>query len=65
LNAYRDLPSRMNNLQVHIFPGVGHGYMMRGSPNAFHQAAHDFSMARALATLDDLRGKRGSHRPQV
>jgi carboxymethylenebutenolidase len=36
LDAYRDLPSRMENVEVHIFPGVLHGYMMRGRPDAFH-----------------------------
>lgn len=59
--AYRDKSSRMNNVELHIFPGVLHGYMMRGSPKAFHPAAHDFSMARALAILDGLRD---GHAPQ-
>jgi hypothetical protein len=40
---------------VHIFPGVRHSYMMRGSPKAFHPAARDFSMKRALALLVDLK----------
>lgn len=60
LDAYRGIPSRMKNVQVHICPGVLHGYMMHGSPKAFHQATRDFSMARALAMLDDLRGGRVS-----
>jgi carboxymethylenebutenolidase len=68
LDAYRGVPSRMKNVEVHIFPGVLHGYMMRGSPMAFHQVTHDFSMARALAILDGLRGGRLSqalrHAPQ-
>jgi carboxymethylenebutenolidase len=58
LDAYRGVPSRMENVEVHIFSGVVHGYMMRGSPMAFHPLARDFSMARALAILDDLRGGR-------
>lgn len=58
LDAYRGIPSRMKNVEVHIFPGVRHGYMMRGSPKAFHPATRDFSMMRALAILDGLRGKR-------
>ena len=58
LDAYRGIPSRMKNVEVHIFPGVLHGYMMRGSPNAFHPVTRDFSMTRALAILDDLRGER-------
>jgi carboxymethylenebutenolidase len=56
LNAYRALPSRMNNVEVHIFPGVQHGYMMRAMPKAFDQATRDFSIRRALAVLDGLRG---------
>jgi hypothetical protein len=55
LNAYRAVPSGMKNVEVHIFPGVLHGYMMPGSPKAFDQVARDFSMARALAILDGLR----------
>jgi carboxymethylenebutenolidase len=60
LDAYRGIPSRMKNVEVHIFPGVLHGYMMRGSPKAFDQETRDFSMARAVAILDGLRGRRVS-----
>jgi carboxymethylenebutenolidase len=56
LDAYRALPLRMKNVELHIFPGVLHGYMMRGSPKAFDQKTRDFSMQRALAILDHLRG---------
>jgi carboxymethylenebutenolidase len=55
LDAYRALSSRVKNLDLHIFPGVLHGYMMRGSPKAFDQKTRDFSIARALAILDSLR----------
>ena len=55
LDAYRDVPSRMPNVEVHVFPGVLHGYMMRGSPRAFDSQARDFSMARAKAILEGLR----------
>src|ERR1035437_9573568 len=58
LDAYRGIPSRMKNVEVHIFPGVLHGYMMRGSQKAFHPVTRDFSMTRALAILDGLRGER-------
>lgn len=54
LDAYRDVPMHMKNVEVHVFPGVLHGYMMRGNPKAFDPAARDFSMARALAILDGL-----------
>jgi len=62
LDAYRGISPRMKSVEVHIFAGVLHGFMMRGNPKAFHQVTHDFSMARALAILDDLRGARASQR---
>jgi len=55
LDAYRGVPARMKNVEVHIFPGVLHGYMMQSNPVAFNQETHDFSMARALAMLERLR----------
>ncbi len=57
LTAYRAIPVSNPNVEVHIFPGVLHGYMMRGNPQAFSQPARDFSMSRALAMLAALRGK--------
>jgi carboxymethylenebutenolidase len=56
LDAYRALPSRMTNVEVHIFPGVQHGFMMPGSPEAFDAKTRDFAMKRAFAILDGLRG---------
>jgi carboxymethylenebutenolidase len=55
LSAYRAVPSRMKNVEVHIFPGVLHGYMMRSNPKAFSQETYDFTMQRALAVLRSLR----------
>jgi carboxymethylenebutenolidase len=55
LNAYRALASRKKNLELQIFPGIQHGYMMRGSPKAFDPQARDLSMTRALAMLEGLR----------
>src|SRR5712691_1576030 len=57
LEAYRAVPSRMANVDVHIFPGVLHGYMMRWNVKAFHPEKREFSMARALAILNGLRGE--------
>lgn len=57
LEAYRAVPARMKNVEVHIFPGVEHGYMMRGNPKAFSQSTYEFSMQRALALLQGLRGE--------
>jgi carboxymethylenebutenolidase len=54
LNAYRALASRKKNLELHIFPGVQHGYMMPGISKAFDRQARQFSMTRALAILEGL-----------
>ena len=55
LDAYRAVPARMKNVEVHVFPGVLHGYMMRGSAKAFDNNSYEFSMDRALAILENLR----------
>ncbi len=57
LDAYRNVPARMKNVDVHIFPGVLHGYMMRWNTKAFSQSTRDFTMERALAILEGLRGE--------
>jgi carboxymethylenebutenolidase len=57
LDAYRPVPARMKNVEVHIFPNVLHGYMMPGSPKAFDADKRQFSMGRALAILDGLRNE--------
>jgi carboxymethylenebutenolidase len=56
LEAYRAVPARMENVAVHVFPGVLHGYMMRGNAKAFDGKVYKFSMERALAVLEHLRG---------
>ncbi|HET9404381.1 MAG TPA: dienelactone hydrolase family protein [Burkholderiales bacterium] len=55
LEAYRKVPARMNNVQVHVVPGILHGYMFPGNRQAFSQSTRDFSMKRALALLGALR----------
>src|SRR5277367_5741006 len=55
--AYRAIAPRIKNLDLHIFPGVDHGYMMPTAGKAFDQKTRDFSMARAKAILQGLRGK--------
>ena len=55
LTAYRGVPARMPNVEVHVFPDVLHGYMMPWNVKAFHPEKRAFSMARALAILDGLR----------
>jgi carboxymethylenebutenolidase len=54
LNAYRALATRKKNLELHIFSGVQHGYMMPRIPKAFDRQARQFSMTRALAMLEGL-----------
>ena len=56
LDAFRDAASRMANVEVHVFPGVEHGFMMPGSPEAFDAEARDFVLARTRAIMDRLRG---------
>ncbi len=56
--AYRELASRRANVEVHIFPGVLHGYMMPGSKQAYSAETRAFSMSRALSLLEGLRGGR-------
>ena len=55
LEAYRAVPARMKNVDVHVFPGVLHGYMMPGNPQAFSAPTRKFSLGRALAILGGLR----------
>src|SRR5258706_13534654 len=56
LDTYRGAAARMKNLELHIFPGVLHGYMMPDNVKAFDRKTRDFSMGRALAILEALRG---------
>ncbi len=54
LEAYRSLSSRMKNVEVQVFPGAEHGYMMRDA-KAFDAKLYEFSMGKALAILESLR----------
>jgi carboxymethylenebutenolidase len=54
LEAYRGLAGRMKNIELNIFPGVEHGYMMARA-KAYDGKTYDFSMSRALAVLESLR----------
>lgn len=55
LEAYRAVPARMKNVEVHIFPGILHGYMMKVAPDVYDQKLYDLSMGRAFAILEGLR----------
>jgi carboxymethylenebutenolidase len=57
LDAYRAAASQQRNLELHVFPGVQHGYMMPAMPKAFDRQAREFSMQRAFAILDGLRSR--------
>jgi carboxymethylenebutenolidase len=57
LDAYRGAASRVKNLELHIFPGILHGYMMPEATKAFDRITRDFSMGRALAILEGLHSK--------
>ena len=57
LDAYRPVPSRMKNVEVHIFPGILHGYMMPGAPKAYDQKTRD-----VLDAADDRDPRRASRR---
>jgi len=54
--AYRDLEQRMPNLELHIFPGVEHGYMMKDA-KAYDAKTYEFSVQRALAILKGLESR--------
>ncbi len=56
LDVFRTVAMRMSNLELHIFPGVKHGYMMPDAGAAYDKKTQEFSLARAVAILDGLRG---------
>jgi carboxymethylenebutenolidase len=56
VEAYRNLAKRMTNLELHIFPGVEHGYMMKAA-KVYDAKTYDFSMQRALAILKGLESR--------
>jgi carboxymethylenebutenolidase len=53
--AYRAAAPAHKNMELHIWPDIKHGYMMKGS-DAYDRAKYEFSMARAKAILSDLTG---------
>jgi carboxymethylenebutenolidase len=57
-DAYRAAAARHQNVELHVFPGIDHGYMLPLSPAAFDAKTRAFSMSRALAILHGLRGGR-------
>jgi carboxymethylenebutenolidase len=63
--AYRAAAARHSNLEVHVFPGIDHGYMLPHSPAAFDAATRQFSMGRALAIMAGLRGAGGGKEGRI
>ncbi len=55
LEAYRAAAARQKNLDLHIFPGVKHSYMMPHSTDAFDPKVRAFSLERAFGILAGLR----------
>lgn len=55
LEAYRAAAAHQKELDLHIFPGILHGYMMKTAPKAYDQKLYDFSMGKAFAILEGLR----------
>lgn len=55
LASYRALAARNPRLELHVFPGILHGFMMPGAPAAYDAKTRAFSMGRALALLQGLR----------
>lgn len=55
LEAYRAAAGRMKNIELHIVPGIQHGYMMRGNTKAYDAQMYRLSMQRTLAILEELR----------
>jgi carboxymethylenebutenolidase len=53
LAAFKEAAGDMPNLEVHVFPGVEHGFMMPGS-SSFDRTARDFAMHCAFSILDGL-----------
>lgn len=52
---YQDYAGKMDNLDVHIFPGVKHGYMMTTAPAAYDADAFRYSWDATLALLGGLK----------
>lgn len=53
-DAYRTVASHLPNVEVHVFPGVQHGFMMPSDTEAFDASTRDFAMQRTFAILDGL-----------
>jgi carboxymethylenebutenolidase len=55
LEAYKEAAKRLKHLELHVFPGVKHSYMMPTSIDAYEPKLRQFSLDRACALLAALR----------
>lgn len=55
VTQYKDAASKMDNLELHIFPGVKHGYMMSTSPAAYDAEAFRYSWDATMELLGHLK----------
>ena len=54
LDLYRGIDAEMDNLELHIFPGIKHGYMM-ASAEPYDADAFNYSWDSTLKMLDGLK----------
>lgn len=57
--AYRAVAARLENVAVHVLPGVRHGYMMRSNAMAFDRRACDFTVECAMSLVRSVGTKVG------
>jgi carboxymethylenebutenolidase len=55
-SAFLSLQTRTRNLDVQVFPGVRHGYMMKSREDAFDPQAFGWALHKALGILATLTG---------
>jgi len=55
LESFREAAARIPSLEIHVFPGILHGYMMPHGTKAFDPPTRDFSMARVLKILQAMK----------
>jgi carboxymethylenebutenolidase len=55
LSAYVTKAKKLPSLEVHVFPGIAHGYMMPDNTKAYSADTRKFSMDKALTLLSALK----------
>ena len=49
------MAAKRKNLDLNVFPGIQHGYMMKTAPKVYDQKLYDFSMEKTFKILESLR----------